>query len=529
MKRIGMCGVSVLGVIGLAHAAEAAPAWCEALEGHKVTQEHGVDSMLDEKEPRWVLPDLVAASCTPRADAAQRQEEVGELRAEWSKKLGLTEADWRDVADYALLDQTTRNNGELRLLGDDAAKRPWSKFDPIDQYATLREGAGISGSLELDHNFFADALGTRLTETGRLGYVLDCIGRGTTVEPERWAMCQGDVERLDLSKIPGELRGSTHPGGDKIRIRIAVMEAAEPLAAHAAQVKKLIASDPGYARMFEIAKTTREEWAGRYQKDAALLALVSKTEDARRSRSRQASAGCAEETRAAWKAAASNMPASAFANLSIADSSFEDRVVGIMLNDPEVYLATVAMANCAHDRDREELDSYIEEKVERQLHFWPGARGPRTQAMSAILTGGVEFDDRALQVRQPSVDRSFGTNGKSPAGGGGRGIIAKLTPQGDKVLVTFKPDLFKEQRCDAWKYSNRVVQISSDGSLVYDATCQKMITVTLDKSSKPTTVAADQMAGITKGMYVAITSDTLLYASPKPNAPATHIFGVKLK
>lgn len=529
MKKLGVCGVSILGVVGLAHAAHAAPEWCAALGGKEVRTEHDVDSMIDGTDPREVLPDVVGATCNPRGEEVKRQEELGEVRAAWSKKLGLTEADWRDVAAYALLGDSQRNDSVIYMTGDDAAKRPWSRLDAIDQYAIMSRGAGVSGSLELDHAYFADALGPRLTETARFAYIQDCIA-SNNFEPVRWAMCQGDIEQLDTGKIAGELRASTaYGGGEKIRIRIAVLEGQPRLDEHAARVKKLTARDPGYAKAFELARAARAEWRERDRSDAALLALVASTEDARRSNSRKAFEGCGDQTWAAWTAAVGAVPAKKLESVAAGDAMFEERAIGILLGDTRVYLAAVAMANCAQGKDRATPNGHVHAKVARALHNWPGARGPRTATATALLTAGIEFDDRDATLPRLAVDRSFDAPGDGPTGAGGRGLVASIKTSGATATVTFKPDLYKEARCDAWKMSNRVIQIASDGSLVYDGTCLKMITVTIDRASAPTPVAADQLAGVGKGMFVFIRENTLVFASPKLNTPPTHVLGVKLK
>jgi hypothetical protein len=107
-------------------------------------------------------------------------------------------------------------------------------------------------------------------------------------------------------------------------------------------VKKLLARDPVYAKLFELGKATTKSWNDNAKARADVLALVLAMDDARVTQSRKASAGCSEKTWAAFAAAISSVPAKRFENMrGNRDKrlSFLDDALGVALDSPDVYLA----------------------------------------------------------------------------------------------------------------------------------------------------------------------------------------------
>ncbi|MGE0547448.1 MAG: hypothetical protein AB7R00_10340 [Kofleriaceae bacterium] len=527
--------------LGLITDATAAPAWCSAIGNNRVDSFGGVDSTVKGDDPRNVVMNVVGMMCKPDGEANARMKELEATRQRWMQRLEMTEADWGDAVQYAMLGQGDRMNGDVRIntMGQEMGighklKRAWTSFDAIDQYAMIMVDAGASGDLALDENYLVDAFGTKLTETGRLAYVRKCV-RGSNNGPVQWAMCQGDVAKLDLKKVGAELRANTaYDGADKMRIRIEIDELKPLLAAHAAKVKKLIASDPGYAKIFELADAARKEWDGRYKTDAALIELATAMDDARATNSRKAFTGCSDKTWAAWKTAMmATVPAKKFEGMRDDRENgkhFIDTAMGPIIGSPTVYLASIALATCmtvGQERDvkRDVFVRYLGDAMER----WPGFRGPRTATHTAVLAAGVEFDDRDVKLEYPDVTRDFGGAGGSRSGGGA-GVIGKLKPSGQTVTVEFKKQMVKQTQCAQSKSTNRITQIRSDGVLVYESYCTKWETVTVDKSDSPQTVNPRYLEGVKPGMYVTIIEDVVVATWAKPGAAIpTKVFGVALK
>jgi hypothetical protein len=537
--KLAIHTLSLVTALGFATRASAdVPAWCSAIGNNRIEYVGDLKSATDAEDPRNALKDLVGKVCKPDAESTAHQAELDAAREKWSKRLALTEADWSDVAEYATLGQGSRMNGNVRLnTGDqemgigDTLKRAWSAFDALDQYVMIGADSGASNDLALDHDYLVDALGSHLTEAGRLAYVQKCINSSSAV---KWAMCQGDIDQLDVKKLSDELRADKpYSGADKVRVRIAAHELEPLLVEHAAKVKKLIASDPGYEQVFKLAAATRKEWAGRVKSDAAMIELASAMDDARATNSRKAFADCEEKTWTAWKTAMATVPAKKFAGMHNDiqhGKNFIDTAVGPIIGVPGVYLASVALNTCMTiGQDRGAQRDILVRALGDAMARWPGFRGPRTATETAIMMAGIVLDDRDAKLDFPGVARKFGGGGGSH-GGGGDGVVATLVPAGKLVTVSFKPQMVKQVQCAQVKYSSRITQIRPDGSLVYEATCMRNETVTVNKASRPQKVSPRYLQGVKPGMYVTIVEDVVTGVWSKPDAPnPTMVFGVALK
>lgn len=518
----------------------AEPGWCSAVGQGRLDSGGSLKDAIDGDDPRNALRDLVARTCKPDAESKEHMGDLDAARKKWSARLDLTEEDWADVADYATLGQGERMNGKVRVntngqemgIGD-TLKRPWSSFDPIDQFAMLSAEAGASGDLALDFNYLADALGDKLSETGRLAYVMRCI-KSSRNESVQWAMCQADVDKLDPKKIGAELRANkVYSGADKIRVRVELDEMKPVLTSHAARVKKLIASDPGYAKLFEVAAATAKEWEGRGKSDAALLALVAEMDDARATKSRKAFTGCEDKTWAAWKTAMATVPAKKFEGMRDDrenGKSFVDTAMGPIVNNPSVFLASVAMLTCMTvGQERNAHHDILIRLLGDAMQRWPGYRGPRTATQTAIMTAGIELDDRDAKLEYPNVFRPFDGGGGSRSGGGS-GVIGALKPAGKTTTVEFKKQMVKQVQCAQARQTNRITQIRPDGSLIYESICVRNETVTVDKSDRPQNVNPRYLEGVKPGMFISIIEDVAIAAWAKPGTAApSMVFGVALK
>src|SRR4051812_16227838 len=98
MKKL-QCIVVILLAASTAHAD--APAWCKTPGVEKPFHLAGVDTALSPN-PQAALPALVETSCWPEGDAAGKTKEIEQARAKWSKTFELTDADWADVAIWAM-------------------------------------------------------------------------------------------------------------------------------------------------------------------------------------------------------------------------------------------------------------------------------------------------------------------------------------------------------------------------------------------------------------------------------------------
>jgi hypothetical protein len=512
--------------------AAGAPAWCSGLGGVQLDRHGEIKDLVENNDPRDALANLVAALCNPDSDVDEHKGQLESARKKWSSRLDLAEADWVDVATYATLNQGARMAGLVKLYNDSeqTRKRAWSSFDALDQYAMIANDIGESGSLTLDHNYFVDALGKKLTESGRLAYVARCIKEK---EPVQWAMCQGDIERLDFKALAAELRDNKVYGGEeKIRVRIEAAELRDRLVEHRAKVQKLTAGDPGYAKLFQLAEATRRDWEERTS--APLVDLVAQMDDARATRSTKAFDGCEDKTWAAWTAAVAELPAKAFEGLHDnphSGRSLLDEILSPIITTPNTYLASVARVTCMTAGQADDVrPDLLTRFLGAQLVYWPGFRGPRTATESAILSAGIRLDDRDAKLGYPRPKRPFGSGGGLSSHGSGAGVIGKLLPSGKGVTVEFKAQMVRQVQCAEVRETNHAIQIRDDGSLIYAVTCVRNETVTVNKADEPQKVNPRYLDGVKPGMYVKIVEDVAVATWAKPGTPApTMVFGVKLK
>jgi hypothetical protein len=522
-------------------AAAATPAWCSALGSNRVDFSGDIKAATDEPDPRNALKELVGRLCKPDAESTAHLSDLEAARQKWSQRLDLADADWADVADYATLGQGERMAGSVQLnthgqtLGiGDTLKLAWSSYDALNQYARIRSDTGRSGDLALDHNYFVDALGARLTELGRFAYVRWCL---ESTRPVQWAMCQGDVAQLDLKKVATELRANkVYSGADKTRVRIEVDAFKPVLAAQPAKVKDLVSRDPAYGQLFDAGAAARKEWAARARTDAALLDLVAAMDDARATNSRRAAAGCEDKTWAAWKGAVAALPAKTFDGMHDDRENaqtFLDLAMAPLLNNPRVYLASVALTTCvALSQERNAPVDVLLRTLNRRMVRWPGTRGPRTATETAIMTAGVTLDDRDAKLEYPEANRDVSGGGGNGGArqGSGSGVVASVSPSGKTVKLEFKKQMAKGTICTEFKDTNHIEQIRDDGQIQYRRICLKSKAVTFDKADPPQTVVPRYAEGVKPGMFASVIEDVVTAAWTKQDAPVPSVvFGVAVK
>ncbi len=526
MKAV-LRSVLVVFVMGFVGRAVAAPGWCSGFD-KKSSNAHGDLKELQERDdPRWVVPALVDASCGPDQDQQRQQPQIAKAREAWSQKLDMTDADWAEAVGYAMLDRYAE---ELHFKN---TKKAWSAFDAIDQYLALTDTYASSGDISHDKNYLADALGGRLTALGRAGYVKQCVVNDDE-HVVQWAMCAPDIAQLDWKRAAADLRATkAYEGADKMRIRLALLALKTRIAEHAVAVKKVLAKDPAYIKIFQLAEKTRKDWDKGGVADAAVLEVAMAMDDARALNSRSGFQGCEDKTFAAWRKAVAKIPAKQWEGVRDDrenGKSFLDGAMAPLINDANTYLASVAHTICMGvGQDKKTQPDLLVRELGSALMRWPGYRGPRSAAQTAVMAAGIELDDRDARLDYPDVSRSFGAYGGSH-GGGGTGVVATVKSAGEKATVTFKKQSIKESRCTQSKMTNRISQITSNGTVIYYHNCLKYGVVTVDKTSGDQTVSTKYTEGVKPGVQFTNIEDVVLatWAKPGASVPST-VFGVPVK
>ena len=403
------------------------------------------------------------------------------------------------------------------LLAADASaegQKAWSTLDALDQYGLVSDSE--------DPLYVADALEPKLSESGRLAFLTQCLrrNRGAVF----WALCQADAAAFDPQKVLAEVaadKSHNQTVRDTVKSEAQAMPA--QLKEHAAAVKEVIGKDPAYAKMFGIAATTGMGWGAVAKTNASLLQLVTAMDDARATQSRRAFEGCDAKTWPAWTAAVSGIPAKKFTTVHDTNTAESlELATAIAVNDPAGYLASTAHYVC-HSGDSTEPDAlvrYLGEALQR----WPGFRGPRNAALTTILAAGLELDDRSAKIEYPGVDREWFKR----AGGWhswGRGVIGTIKPAGAKHHIEFKTQTIKQMRCVSEQHTHRINGIRSNGEFTFEINCLKSAMVDVDVTSQPQDVSARYAAGLKPGMQVTVVEDVAAVTWAKAGAAAPSMIG----
>ncbi len=531
MMRNVVWGIVVVGLAVSAKSAQAAPAWCGAEGVQKPFGNAYVKDALTKKDPRDALPDLVVVSCWPDDEAKSRMKEIDAARAKWSKALDLTEADWADVAQWSMEGAANRNSTDISV--DYNKKYAWTTMGPLDQFAAIVRGLpnNGSGNSYSDYTYLTDAFGPRLSETGRMGYIIKaCLNDNTDSTVVEWAICAPDLALFDKKKMGDEIRkDNSRKPFDKMIVRIQGFFLDEKIKEMQPKWKAAKEKDPAFAKVFEIAEKTRKDWNNIWKTEAAALDLMLAMDDVRQTSSRKLKEGCFEKTWPAVKAAISKVEAKRFEGFStdIADSWLAP-AVGVVSNSPSGWLALAAYHTCTRDfnSSSDNKDS-LSSTIGSVLSFLPGYRGPRTAAQTAIMNAGLQLDDASAKIEFPSIDYRGKFSGM--AARGYFATVAKVTVKGDQATVTFKPKLEKQEQCASSKSTNRISMISSSGTIYYESVCLKWKNVVVDRSPDPQTVDKRYVEGLKPGMNVIIGSPMVMAAFNKGKKVPSIVAGAAVK
>jgi hypothetical protein len=500
--------ISIVMLTGVAHAD--AP-WCATPGAGDLP--HGARDLASE-DVGEAIQTVVGATCRPEGIPVR---DIAAARARWTQRLEMTDADWRDAAEWAVY---RAHNPDVSPRIE--PKQAWSTLDPVEQFWRLDSLA--HGGSGLEGYYVADALGSKLTELGRVGFIDRCLDNNNIVDA---AICAGDIAALDVKQASADIRASKRTPIERFSARVRMYEIAKRLPEQAAKLKQALGKDAAYARVFDIANAARKG----YGPKPALVELAAAMDDARVTNSRKAFDGCSERAWQAWRSAVSAIPAKRFANMRDPDyehgkdmTPLASKVLGSVVGDPDGYLAAIALYTCEAGDKRVGLVRQLGETLAR----WPGYRGPRTAAISAFLGAGIELDDRNATLAIPEVRRDWFE--RSGGGSNEAGTVKTVKRNGDTATIEFATKTQKIERCVIWHTTKRIVAIRGDGALVYEEICDSYGAVTLDKTPAPATVRVRYVDGLKPGMFASIEEDAVAAAWAKPGdkMPAI-VFGAPVK
>lgn len=530
-------GVSVMFVVGGTAAAGGNNKypWCAELgngngnvtEGDKFSFNSDADDIAGGGN---ALYDVALASCGHTSgDSDAYAGPLTAARARWSKRLELTEADWKDVAAYTALQPYMRQGTKLERL--DLTKRTYESLTPLEQFSLVQHGQFTGGADQiLDPAWYADVLGSHLSATGRLAFLMHC---SDATDPVVMAHCAPDAALFDAHKVFEELHADTSANdGARIAVRLFADNMRRAIPKFQARVAALVKQDPAYGKMFELATQTAKQWEAMYAAHDPNVDLALQLDDARVTNSHKAYEGCAARTREAWLKSVSAIPAKRFAKMydsSDGTQRFAQRGLPTVLQSPDAYLAGFAMSLCASDAEDETLRE-LANRIALLCQRWAGNRGPRNGIVSAVLAADLEFDDRDVELKQPTDYRAWIGSESEHVGSGGLGVIKKLVAKGDKLHIEFSMTSGTMDSCADGGFSHRIEAIRGDGTVQYHYDCRKWKTVKTEQGSSPTDIKASFAGALKAGMKVSITGGVVdaAWATEKSETPII-VFGAPVK
>jgi hypothetical protein len=409
----------------------------------------------------------------------------------------------------------------------------YSQLGPLAQFIVLNKHAGVDSELRSMHSYSADVLGSRITQAGLFGYVTQCLhdAPGGDIDAQGWAVCWPDAEALDLDKLNTEIRASKEGanGIDRMRLRF---NAYQLLAIKLPDARKRLAEaekrDESIAKLFAVAADARKAWRAQAASLQASIALQDQLDDAAIKNSRNPHLdGCAKAARDEFDAVVKATPLASFGDLGLKkskDGRIEppyDRAVAAIATTIPGYFAASAMRACASLTGQAPPLAHA---LRSSLVF----RGERTAAMTALITSGIESDDRAktFEFAMPESP-SWGMPAAERDGGSGK--LAKVTKTGDHVHLEFTAKMGTVTYCDEYRETGHVLAIESDGGLRYEMVCKAYKTDTVNRASKPFDVDLADGAGLKPGMYVGYEAGVLLAWNKLGDKAPALVFGIAVK
>lgn len=418
----------------------------------------------------------------------------------------------------------TKRIDDVKAPEATAALSTWSaaqQWMPHGKWGGDYGYGNLSGAVAL-----ADELGDRMSELGRLSLITKCFehAKEDATAALIWAVCGNDVAAADLKKLEAELaaEGIGPASHDEV-----VAEAKDRLAAArrvGAAVEAAAKDDPGVAALVKFGAAAREEWAAYASKNRVAIERFLALKDAVRSGKSNSKGydGCFEATQPA------------FARL-VRATKFPWDVKGdpmpfhvsFVTTTTDGYVTTVAYAACALGQDP------AGESIYTAAANAPGG-GARFGARSIALAKALDpafkpsfaqrslrFDDMAFQWRYGMT--MPGANSITAIMTPGGGVVATLKPESSSTKISFAGNTVEE--CLEWVETNRIAQVTPNGSISYQKTCKKRGRVANQASA--VNAPSKYLGGISPGVSI-ITVDNFPVVAWK-GKKITGVLGIATK
>ena len=200
-----------------------------------------------------------------------------------------------EIANAAPEGEAARLEGthwDIAKPGDE--RQAWT---PIQQYLAFRDRQDMA----YDAVIVADALGDKLSQAGRLGFISRCFGEDEKDAKAAviWATCAADVDAFDMKAFKAELVKE----GLSEAARADLVKDAEyylsEVKKYGAAVAEAAKADAGVAAIVAMGKTAQEEWKAFASTDRAELETLGKLEDLASAKKNGVAGDCLSKTKPA--------------------------------------------------------------------------------------------------------------------------------------------------------------------------------------------------------------------------------------
>jgi hypothetical protein len=477
MGELLISGVVLLALVQVADASP--PAFCRGkttTDGHETLYRltsHQTSSW-DEVVMVWQL------ACSTDPEAVQKHAEIEAARAAWSKKLGMRDADWADVG----ASQERHESSKV-----DFSSKNINELTPIDQYIAIESKFGDSNGP--DAIYSADIFDQHLSETGRMALVAFCLETASVAVKAgnlpTYAVCWPDIEKFDLDKALAEITADTaHPGELKMQLRMAAFELPDKIKEAVARKAEFIKADATWKKMFDVAAAARDQWTKTVGANKKLVELAAAMDGAALFHSRKLQDGCEPTADALLAEAVSTLPAKAFTGMhddrAMATKSFAESAGRLLASTPVINVAATAYAEC---RSTSATGDWLREFV----MYMPGYRGPRSAALTAIMSENWQFDDtRAPKPAFPSYSGRPATRSGGTVMSMG-GVAKSVKKQGNVLVVALEKTSLTQEECVKEHSSGHIARIRESGSIEYAMICDKTSMKTHDTTMRDFKIA----------------------------------------
>jgi hypothetical protein len=512
MKRFLLTGVLMLATTEAAWAAPAA--WCKGVQ-----VDPGTLRALERKDPGDLIKAFVSAECNPTSEIEAHRDELETARAQWSKRLGMTEAEWSDAVAYA----TT----QVYAIRAGMTAKSLAAASPLDEYAVIMKAS--EPTADMDALYAADMFEPDLSEAGRFAFIArSCVraapvdAYGMTGSEVIWAICQADIERMDIAKLLGEIHAdTTQDGALKMKLRLDAYELSAALKSHLAEVEQIKQRDNASKRLFTLASQARDAWSSSVGKNTRLLELVLAMDSATLMQSRKQLEGCEESTAAALAEAVSTLPASSFAGMyddrGHPNAGFAAIAGPVLATSPAVLLAAGAFLRCAPKAD---ISAYLHDIVD----LGAPSRGPRNAALARIKSTKITYDNANAKLVYPPP-KPYGEHYLSEifqARSLG-GVVKSVQKHGDTLKVEIKQTFIRTLDCTRSHKTGRISKINADGRLEYEDVCDRSELRTHDNTWNALELSARYAAWLKPGVMFSAAGKDVIAVWPSAAAKTPSI------